>query len=306
MITISNTQISNILSDKFAYECVKKGIESQSKGYSYVMPRSTKSFGNNKLLADMSALIKDMGVFGIKHYVVHNSKFSYYIYVYDFSTKELLTVLEAEEIGKFRTAAVTSLVIEKLRTVSMKNLSIIGTGFQAKQQLSSILNINSNFEDVYIYSPTEKNRNNFVKNFKNKFPDINFINCSNEKSALIQSDIIITATNSSSPVIHNEYLKDSFLIIAMGAATPYFIEIDENIIQNCDFVLVDDKEQAKLESGDLLNPISKGILNWNNVFDLSEVFEHNLNKNKNKIFFKSLGIALWDIAIAKGIYDLAN
>ena len=91
------------------------------------MPRSTKSFGNNKLLADMSALIKDMGVFGIKHYVVHNSKFSYYIYLFDFNTKELLTVLEAEEIGKFRTAAVTSLVIEKLRTIYMKNLSIIGT-----------------------------------------------------------------------------------------------------------------------------------------------------------------------------------
>ena len=88
MITISNNQVSNILSEKFAYECVKKGIESQSKGYSYVMPRSTKSFGNNKLLADMSALIKDMGVFGIKHYVVHNSKFSYYIYLYDFSTSD--------------------------------------------------------------------------------------------------------------------------------------------------------------------------------------------------------------------------
>jgi ornithine cyclodeaminase/alanine dehydrogenase-like protein (mu-crystallin family) len=61
-----------------------------------------------------------------------------------------------------------------------------------------------------------------------------------------------------------------------------------------------------LESGDLLNPISKGMLNWNNVFNLSELFEYNLNKNKNKIFFKSLGIALWDIAIAKGIYDLTN
>ena len=48
------------------------------------------------------------------------------------------------------------------------------------------------------------------------------------------------------------------------------------------------------------------MLNWNNVYNLSELFEYNLNKNKNKIFFKSLGIALWDIAIAKGIYDLAN
>ncbi len=38
-----------------------------------------------------------------------------------------------------------------------------------------------------------------------------------------------------------------------------------------------------------------------------EIFEKNFDlNNKNKIFFKSLGIALWDIAIAKGIYDLAT
>ena len=43
-----------------------------------------------------------------------------------------------------------------------------------------------------------------------------------------------------------------------------------------------------------------------NVFNLSELFEHDLRFNKNKIFFKSLGIALWDVAIAKGIYDFAK
>ena len=55
------------------------------------------------------------------------------------SSKELLTIIEAEEIGKYRTAAVTALAVNKLRKPFMKNLSIIGTGFQARQQLNSIL-----------------------------------------------------------------------------------------------------------------------------------------------------------------------
>ena len=307
MITISKNKINNILSEQFAYDCVLRGIKSQSNRSTYVNPRSAKSFGNNKLIADMAASIEDMQVFGFKHYTVNNGRYYYYIYLYDFLSKELLTVMEAEKIGKYRTAAVTSLAIDKLRTSKMKNLSIIGTGFQAKQQLNSILACNAKFNKIFIYSLSDHNREIFVTEFKNKYKELEFVNCPDEKSALIDSDVIVTATNSEFPVIHNQYLKDNYLIIGMGAATPYFIEIDQNIIGNCDLILVDDKDQAKLESGDLLSPISKGISNWNNVLNFSEIFEKNFDlNNKNKIFFKSLGIALWDIAIAKGIYDLAT
>ena len=308
MISISKKRITEILSDKFAYSHVKNAAEIQSLSGTYVKARSTKSFGDKKLLADMAASIEDLNVFGLKHYVVNNDRFFYYIYLYDLSSKELLTIIEAEEIGKYRTAAVTALAVNKLRKLSMKNLAIIGTGFQAKQQLNSILLNNSMFDNIYIFSPNTENRNKFVMEFSQQYPNINFVNSENEKCALKESDVIVTATNSLSPVIHRQYLKENFLIIGIGAATPYCIEIDQNIIQDCDLVLVDDKEQAKLESGDILNPVSKGLLKWEEVFNFSDIFDttFNLQENKNKIFFKSLGIALWDVAIAKGIYDLSK
>ena len=124
------------------------------------------------------------------------------------------------------------------------------------------------------------------------------------EDALINSDVIITATNSSTPVINYNYLKDQYLIIGMGAATPYYIEIDEETIANCNLVIADDIDQAKLESGDLLNPVSKGVLQWKDVIYFSDIFktQFKLSDNKNKIFFKSLGIATWDVAIANDIY----
>ena len=304
MKIINHSIVTELISMKLAYHSVESVMKMQSEGSVYLKPRTTKSFGDSKLLADMTASIPGMNVFGIKHYVVNNGNYFYYIYLYDFREKNLLAILEAEEIGRYRTAAVTALAINKLRTNNMHNLAIIGTGFQAQQQLKSVIAANSHFKKIFIFSPNKSRRTKFVMNFRKLFSKQEFVNCDSMKDALIDSDVIITATNSSSPVINYDHLKDQYLIIGMGAATPYYIEIDEKTIANCNLVIADDIDQAKLESGDLLNPVSKGLLQWKDVIYFSDIFkpEFKLSYEKNKIFFKSLGIATWDVSIANDIY----
>ena len=304
MKIINHSIVTELISMELAYDSVESVMKMQSDGSVYLKPRTTKSFGDSKLLADMTASIPEMNVFGIKHYVVNNGKYFYYIYLYDFHDKNLLAILEAEEIGRYRTAAVTSLAINKLRTKEMNNLAIIGTGFQAQQQLKSVITSNENFDKIYIFSPNQSRRTKFVRDFQKLFAKQEFVNCESMEDALINSDVIITATNSAKPVINYNYLKDQYLIIGMGAATPYYIEIDEETIANCNLIIADDIDQAKLESGDLLNPVSKGLLQWEDVIYFSDIFKSHfkLSENKNKIFFKSLGIATWDVSIANDIY----
>ena len=304
MKIINHSIVTELISMELAYHSVESVMKMQSEGSVYLKPRTTKSFGDSKLLADMTASIPGMNVFGIKHYVVNNGNYFYYIYLYNFRDKNLLAILEAEEIGRYRTAAVTALTINKLRTNNMRNLAIIGTGFQAQQQLKSVIATNPDFEKIFIFSPNKNRRTKFVIDFRKLFSKQEFVNCDSMKDALIDSDVIITATNSSSPVINYDYLKDQYLIIGMGAATPYYIEIDEKTIANCNLVIADDIDQAKLESGDLLNPVSKGLLQWEDVINFSDIFkpEFKLSYEKNKIFFKSLGIATWDVSIANDIY----
>ena len=304
MKIINHSIVTELISMELAYDSVESVMKMQSDGSVYLKPRTTKSFGDSKLLADMTASIPEMNVFGIKHYVVNNGKYFYYIYLYDFQDKNLLAILEAEEIGRYRTAAVTSLAINKLRTKEMNNLAIIGTGFQAHQQLKSVITSNASFNKIYIFSPNQSRRTKFVRDFQKLFAKQEFVNCESMEDALINSDVIITATNSAKPVINYNYLKDQYLIVGMGAATPYYIEIDEETIANCNLVIADDIDQAKLESGDLLNPVSKGLLQWEDVIYFSDIFKSHfkLSENKNKIFFKSLGIATWDVSIANDIY----
>ena len=304
MKIINHSIVTELISMELAYDSVESVMKMQSDGSVYLKPRTTKSFGDSKLLADMTASIPEMNVFGIKHYVVNDGKYFYYIYLYDFQDKNLLAILEAEEIGRYRTAAVTSLAINKLRTKEMNNLAIIGTGFQAHQQLKSVITSNASFNKIYIFSPNQSRRTKFVRDFQKLFAKQEFVNCESMEDALINSDVIITATNSAKPVINYNYLKDQYLIVGMGAATPYYIEIDEETIANCNLVIADDIDQAKLESGDLLNPVSKGLLQWEDVIYFSDIFKSHfkLSENKNKIFFKSLGIATWDVSIANDIY----
>ncbi len=304
MKIINHSIVTELISMELAYDSVESVMKMQSDGSVYLKPRTTKSFGDSKLLADMTASIPEMNVFGIKHYVVNDGKYFYYIYLYDFQDKNLLAILEAEEIGRYRTAAVTSLAINKLRTKEMNNLAIIGTGFQAHQQLKSVITSNADFNKIYIFSPNQSRRTKFVRDFQKLFAKQEFVNCESMEDALINSDVIITATNSAKPVINYNYLKDQYLIIGMGAATPYYIEIDEETIANCNLIISDDIDQAKLESGDLLNPASKGLLQWKDVIYFSDIFKSHfkLSENKNKIFFKSLGIATWDVSIANDIY----
>ncbi len=304
MKIINHSIVTELISMELAYDSVESVMKMQSDGSVYLKPRTTKSFGDSKLLADMTASIPEMNVFGIKHYVVNDGKYFYYIYLYDFQDKNLLAILEAEEIGRYRTAAVTSLAINKLRTKEMNNLAIIGTGFQAHQQLKSVIASNADFNKIYIFSPNQSRRTKFVRDFQKLFAKQEFVNCESMEDALINSDVIITATNSAKPVINYNYLKDQYLIIGMGAATPYYIEIDDETISNCNLIIADDIDQAKLESGDLLNPASKGLLQWKDVIYFSDIFKSHfkLSENKNKIFFKSLGIATWDVSIANDIY----
>lgn len=304
MKIINHSIVTELISMELAYDSVESVMKMQSDGSVYLKPRTTKSFGDSKLLADMTASIPEMNVFGIKHYVVNDGKYFYYIYLYDFQDKNLLAILEAEEIGRYRTAAVTSLAINKLRTKEMNNLAIIGTGFQAHQQLKSVITSNASFNKIYIFSPNQSRRTKFVRDFQKLFAKQEFVNCESMEDALINSDVIITATNSAKPVINYNYLKDQYLIIGMGAATPYYIEIDDETISNCNLIIADDIDQAKLESGDLLNPASKGLLQWKDVIYFSDIFKSHfkLSENKNKIFFKSLGIATWDVSIANDIY----
>jgi ornithine cyclodeaminase/alanine dehydrogenase-like protein (mu-crystallin family) len=116
-----------------------------------------------------------------------------------------------------------------------------------------------------------------------------------------EQDIVVTITTSKDPVVRGEWLQPGALVCAAGANRLAARELDNVVLQRAAFVCCDSIEQAKGESGDLVEPVAAGILDWLEVHELAEVVGGQVTGRQSDadiVVFKSNGLAAWDIALA--------
>jgi ornithine cyclodeaminase/alanine dehydrogenase-like protein (mu-crystallin family) len=113
-------------------------------------------------------------------------------------------------------------------------------------------------------------------------------------------EIVVTVTTSRDPVLRGEWLRDGALVCAVGANDPRKRELDNVVLERASFVCCDSKEQARIESGDLIEPTAAGVLDWLEVHELQSVVVGELPGRQSEadvVVFKSNGLAAWDVAI---------
>jgi len=119
----------------------------------------------------------------------------------------------------------------------------------------------------------------------------------------------VTVTTSRDPVLRGEWLTPGALVCAVGANDPRQRELDNVVLERAGFVCCDSREQAKLESGDLIEPVQAGVLDWLEVHELHEVVAGELQGRQSDddiVVFKSNGIAAWDVAIGATALERAR
>src|SRR5262249_29093246 len=123
------------------------------------------------------------------------------------------------------------------------------------------------------------------------------------------ADIVVTATTSKDPVLRGEWLREGALVCAVGANDPARRELDNAVLARASFVCCDSREQSRLESGDLIEPVERGVLDWLEVHELQEVVSGELDgraSDADIVIFKSNGIAAWDLAAGARVVELAR
>ena len=96
-------------------------------------------------------------------------------------------------------------------------------------------------------------------------------------------------------------MRPGALVCAAGANNPASRELDNVVLERASLVCCDWREQARIESADLIEPIQQGVLDWLEVQELHEVVSGELPGRQSPddiVVFKSNGIAAWDVAIA--------
>src|SRR4029453_13341682 len=111
------------------------------------------------------------------------------------------------------------------------------------------------------------------------------------------------------PVLRGEWLRPGALVCAVGANDPRRRELDNVVLGRAAFFCCDSIENAKRESGDLIEPVEAGVLDWLEVHELQEVVAGQVEGRhaaSDIVVFKSNGLAAWDVAIGAEALRLAQ
>jgi alanine dehydrogenase len=228
---------------------------------------------------------------GVKAYVAVPAGTSFAVSLYDLDRGELTGVVEADKLGQLRTGAASAVAAKYLARDGAASLGIIGCGWQAESQVLCIRESVPAVDRVVAYCRSEDALKKFSRKLKAEPGE------SHRDPA--EQDIVVTATTSADPVLRGEWLKPGALVCAMGANRLSARELDNAVLERASFVCCDAIEQAKVESGDLVEPIEQGVLDWLEVHELQEVVSGDVQGRQSPddiIVFKSNGLAAWDVA----------
>jgi ornithine cyclodeaminase/alanine dehydrogenase-like protein (mu-crystallin family) len=207
----------------------------------------------------------------------------------------------ASGCGQLRTGAASGVAAKYLAAPGASRLGVIGCGWQARSQVACIREALPSIEQVIAYCRTPERLDEF---------------CAATGAEAGEShrdpagcDVVVTVTTSRDPVLRGEWLRPGALVCAVGANEARRRELDNVVLERAAFVCCDSLEQARLESGDLIEPVAAGVLDWLEVHELQEVIAGEVEGRQTPddiVLFKSNGLAAWDVAIGAAAIEKAR
>ncbi len=218
----------------------------------------------------------------------------------------LLAILDAGEITAIRTAAVSAVATRLLARADAHDLAILGSGVQARTHLEAMRAVRP-IDRVRVWSRSADHAQRFAAR-ESKRHGLAVEAAPTAQDAVRGADLICTTTAAREPVLRGEWLAPGAHINAVGASTPDARELDTAAIVRAR-LFVDRRESALNEAGDFLAPKREGAIGDDHI--RGEIGDLLLGAVAGRTapgdvtLFKSLGIAVEDLAAAHHIYQQA-
>jgi ornithine cyclodeaminase/alanine dehydrogenase-like protein (mu-crystallin family) len=297
---LSEDDVHEVLTPAAAVEAVEASFLRLAAGAIDLAPRRRLKLEEGRL-ADMAASDLELGYAGVKAYNAFADGAAFVVALFAVDRPELVALIEADHLGRLRTGAASAVAAKHLARERASSLGVIGCGSQAETQVACIRAAVPTIERVVVYCRTARNLEAFCKRVGAEPAE------SNRDAA--EQDVVVTITTSRDPVLRGEWLRPGALVCAVGANNPAARELDNVVLERASFVCCDWKEQARIESADLIEPIEQGVLDWLEVHELHEVVAAELPGRQSPddiVLFKSNGIAAWDVAAAAAAVERAR
>jgi ornithine cyclodeaminase/alanine dehydrogenase-like protein (mu-crystallin family) len=253
------------------------------------------------VFAVMAAVDRELGIAGLKAYTWLPGGTPFVVVLFDTRSAELAAVIEADKLGQLRTGAASGVAAKYLARPGATSLGVIGCGWQARSQVACIREALPGIGRVVAHCRTPERLAEFCAETGAEPGE-----SARDPAAC---DVVVTVTTAKDPVLRGEWLRPGALVCAVGANEPRARELDNVVLELAAFVCCDSREQARLESGDLIEPVEAGVLDWLEVHELQEVVAGDLEGRQAEediVLFKSNGLAAWDVAIGSVAIEKAR
>lgn len=310
MIVLGQRDIGELLSMRDCIEVMAGALGALARGESMVPLRTMMRLPNgNDIFALMPAYVGSPPAMGAKIISVfpgnHGTSLDSHqgaVLLFDASNGSLQAVMDATAITAIRTAAVSALSTRLLAREDADDLAILGSGVQARKHLEAIPLVR-HINRVRIWS---RNRANAVR--MAKAAGVGAEICDTAEAAASNASIVCACTSSREPVLKGEWIADGAHVIAVGSATPGAREVDTALVKRAR-LFVDSRVSALKEPGDILIPIEEGEITPDHIAaELGEVVNGSRQGRQSRdevTFFKSLGLAVEDLAAAQHVHAQA-
>ena len=207
-------------------------------------------------------------------------------------TGEPFAVMDGRLITEMRTAAVSAAATKYLAPANSRALALLGSGVQAQAHLAA-LGHRHRYDDVRVWSRTPEHAARFAEEHSGVRVT------KSAEAAVRDADIVVTATNALEPILKGEWLKPGAHVNAVGSPRPNWRELDDSAMRNT--LVVDSRDAVVKESGDVI--LSGAAIHA----EIGEIFAGlKPVPRDHTTIFKSVGLAIEDVATARLVYDLAS
>lgn len=225
--------------------------------------------------------------------------------LFDAETGVPIAILEGTYLTRLRTGAVTGLAVDLLAKPDAKVLTIFGAGATAEGQIEGVLTARA-IEQVNIVS-RGSSASRLAERLQSEDGARRYMAGRVREAAVREADIIVAATTSTTPVFEAEWVQAGTLVCGVGSYRPDMQEVPPGVIEQA-AVVVDQREAAEEEAGDLLQPIAQGRWRWERLYaELGAVAAGAVSiPTTDLIYFKSCGLAIEDVAAGLAVLDVAE
>ena len=288
---LTEADVAALVTPADAVEAIEACFLRMAAGEVEIAPRRRLRLPEGAL-ADMAASDSGLGLAGGKLYAATSEGATFVVCLFDARTSALVAVIEADELGRLRTGAASGIAARHLARDGARTLGILGCGHQAVTQVACVRAAVPSIERVVAFCRTPERLAAFCERVGAEPGE-------SHRDAAAQ-DVVVTITSSRDPVLRGEWLGPGALVLAAGANVASRRELDNVVLERASFVCCDWLEQARTESGDLIDPVGAGVLDWLEVHELHEVVSGEVvgrHSEDDVVVFKSNGIAAWDVAL---------